>query len=83
MSLTKLAYGDEKLCLQILNGQIFEGAPIIVNPCADNKSPIYGAQTWDIARGNGLVRLRGTDYCFDAGSVPANANPGKIWRCDG
>lgn len=40
-----------------------------------------GAQKWVINRGNGQVKVAGTNFCLDAGSSPADGTKMKIWQC--
>ncbi|KAH6867232.1 ricin B lectin domain-containing protein [Coprinopsis sp. MPI-PUGE-AT-0042] len=72
--------GLEK-CLQVaanpLNGVIANGTAVQIMNCSEGSR----FQNWVINRGLTKVQLAGTQFCLDAGSVPANGVGMKVWQC--
>jgi hypothetical protein len=52
----------------------------ILSGACDTQSTRFSAnQFWDINKGDGQIKLRGTNYCLDAGSNPGNGIELKVW----
>ncbi|KAF9446179.1 carbohydrate-binding module family 13 protein [Macrolepiota fuliginosa MF-IS2] len=68
--------GNSNKCLDVKGGVFVNGTPVQIYDCNGSQ-----AQMWSIIRGNGTVRLSGTNYCLDAGSSPGNGVKVKIWTC--
>lgn len=49
--------------------------------CDTQSTRFSSGQFWDINKGDGQVKLFGTNYCLDAGSNPANGVVLKVWTC--
>lgn len=56
--------GNVKKCVDVAGGKFTDGTPVQIYDCND-KAP----QRWSLARGDGTVKLTGTNYCLDAGSA--------------
>jgi hypothetical protein len=69
---------DQTQCLTVVQSQTgtFANGDAVTNrPCNGGRS---GPQQWDISRGDGLIRVTGTNFCLDAGSNPSNNVPAKV-----
>ncbi|KAL1407806.1 hypothetical protein Q8F55_007241 [Vanrija albida] len=70
------ANGCADTCLAVKDGKLEKGQPVVVAKCSD-----VPEQSWDIHRGNGALRLKGTDWCVEAADDPAAKDKVKLWRC--
>lgn len=67
---------DSTKCLEIVNGALANGSPVIIATCDGSAK-----QRFDISTGSTSVKVTGSNFCLDAGSTPASGTHMKIWQC--
>ncbi|TFK18778.1 ricin B-like lectin [Coprinopsis marcescibilis] len=62
--------------LDTTGGRAINGTLVQISDCDDSPS-----QSWSLTPGSTSVRLAGTQFCLDAGSIPEDYTPLKVWLC--
>ncbi|WWC93767.1 hypothetical protein V866_000603 [Kwoniella sp. B9012] len=68
--------GQRNKCLDVAGNKHDNGTRVQIYDCNGT-----GAQRWLIDKGKTKLRLKGTDFCLDAGLEPQDFTGLKIWKC--
>ena len=68
--------GNTGKCIDIQGANFANGTPVQIYDCNGT-----GAQKFQISRGDGLVKVAGTNFCLDAGTNPTSGSKVHLWQC--